>query len=171
MRDLERLTELWHGEGPNLNAGCGLPGTCLLPPFINFDIVRYESWDTKPHCIFEVGDVREIPYPDKHFDVIFTSELIEHFHYSDAVKVLKEFYRVLKPGGCLKSICPDFDWAVKIYMGLIQYKDYDQREGLLALKNGEYYGFMVNIERVPDKLPWGYPHCTARDLAVEAWKK
>lgn len=145
MRHLEKLTDLWSNGEVNLNAGCGLPGTCLLPPFINYDWKRYETWDEKPHCIFEIGDVRNIPYPNNHFDVIFGSEIIEHFMYGESVGVLKEFYRVLKSGGALKVICPNFEYAIKIYRGELQYKDWDTDGGLLAMKDGVAHSYMGPI--------------------------
>ena len=144
-RRFERLSELWFGEGPNLNAGCGSAGTALNLPFINLDIERYESWDTKPHCEFVVGDARHLDFPDNHFNVIYTSDMVEHFNVSDAVYVLKEFYRTLKPDGCLKVIVPDFEWGVRLYMGVSKYKDYDQSGGLLAKREGVVHGRMGPI--------------------------
>jgi ubiquinone/menaquinone biosynthesis C-methylase UbiE len=38
-----------------------------------------------------------IPYPDNFFDVIYSKSVIEHFHYPE--RLVKEMYRVLKPGG------------------------------------------------------------------------
>jgi ubiquinone/menaquinone biosynthesis C-methylase UbiE len=141
-RNLERLTELWHGEGPNLNAGCGHAGTCIVPPFINFDLVKRNGWDTKPHCIFALGDVRKLPYSDNYFDVIFASELIEHFMWDEVWIVLREFYRTLKSGGCLKVCTRNFEWIIKLYLGQVQYKDYDMSGGLLCKKDGVIEGRM-----------------------------
>lgn len=222
MRKLDRLTKLWHGEGPNLNVGCGHLGTCIQPPFINLDIEEYEDWKVSPHSPhyahytpykFVIGDARKLEYPNNHFWVIFASELIEHFPYSDSVGVLKEFYRTLKPDGCLKVCCPDFKFVVEEYLGTSNFKylDYDMGKGLLMRKNREivnrretifsvlygartiapdgtiYMDHMTiwdeeflkywlerigfkDVERVPDKSPWAYPTCNARDLCMEAWK-
>lgn len=213
LRNLEKLTELWNGNGPNLNAGCGPAGTCIRPPFINYDIKKYESWDDKPHCTFKLGDVRDISYPDNHFDVVFASELLEHFMWGDDVKVLREFYRVLKPGGAIKIIVPDFEYAVRTYLGTNTYGSWDKRKGLMGVKDGKIHtrndliwsvlfgvqrhypdgltwktehhtvfdeelltwhlertGFK-DVIRVNDKLPWSYPACNERDLAMEGWKE
>jgi SAM-dependent methyltransferase len=44
-----------------------------------------------------VCDAAEIPVPDGSFDVVLCTEVIEHL--PDPVRVLREFHRVLKPGG------------------------------------------------------------------------
>ncbi|MGY6562831.1 MAG: class I SAM-dependent methyltransferase [Luteibaculaceae bacterium] len=42
-------------------------------------------------------DVHEIPFEDNSFDVIFCNHVLEHVE--DHQQVLREFYRVMKPGG------------------------------------------------------------------------
>jgi ubiquinone/menaquinone biosynthesis C-methylase UbiE len=42
-------------------------------------------------------DIRDIQYPDKTFDVIYCSHVLEHV--TEDRKAMAEFYRVLKPGG------------------------------------------------------------------------
>lgn len=41
-------------------------------------------------------------------DEVFASHLIEHFFYNEIGAVLKEWVRILKPGGKLTIILPDF---------------------------------------------------------------
>lgn len=48
---------------------------------------------------FKVGDYSSLDYPDRTFDAVYTMETLEHS--VDPQKTLKEFYRVLKPGGTL----------------------------------------------------------------------
>lgn len=48
---------------------------------------------------FWSGDYSELPYPDETLDGVYTLETL--VHAADSTKVLKEFYRVLKPGGRL----------------------------------------------------------------------
>ncbi|MFC1632737.1 class I SAM-dependent methyltransferase [Patescibacteria group bacterium] len=45
------------------------------------------------------GDVFNHPFADEEFDVVISSEVIEHLH--DPRTALREFYRILKPGGTL----------------------------------------------------------------------
>ena len=47
-----------------------------------------------------------IPFPDSHFDVVYSNNVIEHTN--DPAAVLKESVRVLKPGGTLFFEAPNF---------------------------------------------------------------
>ena len=42
-------------------------------------------------------DAHAIPYPDNTFDVVIANHLLEHVQ--DDIRVMSEFYRVMKPGG------------------------------------------------------------------------
>ncbi|MGH6680490.1 MAG: class I SAM-dependent methyltransferase [Bradyrhizobium sp.] len=50
---------------------------------------------------FETGDVRELPFPDGAFDIIWTKYLLQWV--AEPVRAMREFARVLKPGGLLVS--------------------------------------------------------------------
>jgi hypothetical protein len=45
-------------------------------------------------------------------DEVRASHVLEHFPHGQTLDVLKEWVRVLKPGGWLKIAVPDFDWIV-----------------------------------------------------------
>ncbi len=47
------------------------------------------------------GDVTDLPWPDASFDRIQNSDVIEHLDPEQTVPALREFHRVLKPGGYL----------------------------------------------------------------------
>jgi glycosyltransferase involved in cell wall biosynthesis len=71
--------------------------------YINVDF--YAPEDAKCDVRF---DVMKLPYPDNSVDEIKAFHIIEHFHFFDIQEVLKEWYRVLKPGGRLWLETPDF---------------------------------------------------------------
>lgn len=54
------------------------------------------------------------PFQNATFDYIYTEHLIEHISYSEGQEMLKECFRILKPGGKLRIATPDFD----VFMGL-----------------------------------------------------
>src|SRR3989344_6483625 len=47
--------------------------------------------------IVEVTQKFQLPFPDEHFDVITSIEVIEHIHPHVALKMIEEAIRVLKP--------------------------------------------------------------------------
>ncbi len=50
------------------------------------------------------GDARSLPFPDDTFDVVITSEVLEHIQ--DDVTAIAEMARVLKPGGRFAATVP-----------------------------------------------------------------
>jgi len=52
------------------------------------------------------GDLRHLPFPDGHFDVVTANMVAEHL--SDPVPILKEVRRVLRPGGMFVFHTPNF---------------------------------------------------------------
>lgn len=52
-----------------------------------------------------------LPYPDDSVDEIRASHILEHFTFRDAREAMKEWFRVLKPGGRIRVAVPDVDKA------------------------------------------------------------
>lgn len=85
-----------------LNLGCGGK---LWPGFINVDFPG--NWSgLKPdvEC-----DIRHLPFPDNYADEVYSIHVIEHIYRWDTMATLKEWVRVLKPGGMLVLECPNLE--------------------------------------------------------------
>lgn len=50
-------------------------------------------------------NANSLPYEDASVDEVYASHVLEHFPYEQTVDVLREWSRVLKPGG------KDVDWS------------------------------------------------------------
>lgn len=83
------------------------------------------------------SDAYPLAYADESVDEIYASHILEHFPYGKRNAVLKDWYRVLKPGGRLRVSVPD---ALKCAKMLI--------DGVteLVAPGGEKYPF--NYERI-----------------------
>ena len=85
-----------------LNLGCG---DKIWPGFVNVDTEG--GWQrAKPDV---VCDLRSLPFEDGSCDEAHAIHVIEHFYQWEAPKVLKEWRRVLKPGGLLVLELPCLD--------------------------------------------------------------
>ena len=80
-------------------------------------IEGFKNMDIDPHPGVEfVGDVSDLSrFEDNSVSEIMSSHVLEHFEYHRTVKVLKEWLRVLEPGGKLYVAVPDFERCVELY--------------------------------------------------------
>jgi len=83
-----------------LNLGCEFD---RREGWVNLDI----NPDVKPDVI---GDARSMPmFADATFSEIHASHLLEHFYEHEIIPVLKEWNRILIPGGSLTIVVPDVE--------------------------------------------------------------
>lgn len=89
-----------------LNLGCWHRD---LPGFVNIDLCDFPHIDYKS----SIDDLSM--FEDNTVDLIYSSHSFEYFDRLEAVAVLKEWRRVLKPGATLRLAVPDFDKLILIY--------------------------------------------------------
>jgi len=65
-----------------------------------------------------IHDLREFPYPfeDNSADEIRNVECLEHISFKLTMSVLKEFFRILKPGGKIHIQVPDAGKSMEYYV-------------------------------------------------------
>jgi SAM-dependent methyltransferase len=73
------------------------PEYCYIKKFSKLMSLEYVTGDLDSPWADHHFDVHSIPFEDSSFDILMANHLMEHV--DDDRKVLKEFYRVLKPGG------------------------------------------------------------------------
>ena len=88
-----------------IHLGCG---KVRLPGFINIDIQPGPAVDL-------VGDIRNLDFEDSSIDLVYSCAVIEHVGRREWVDLLKEWRRVLKPGGLLRLSTNDFEACIARY--------------------------------------------------------
>ena len=89
-----------------INLGCG---DIYLPGYIHIDVDRHDFID---YC----HDFRTLPmFDDAVADMIYCCGALCYVDRVEAVDVLKEWRRVLKPGGVLRLSVTDFEKIIKLY--------------------------------------------------------
>jgi SAM-dependent methyltransferase len=84
-----------------LNLGCG---DKILPGYINVDIAESRLGKT-PDVLCDLHKLT--PFEDGSVDEILSVHVVEHFWRWEVVDVLKEWVRILKPGGIMFLECPN----------------------------------------------------------------
>jgi SAM-dependent methyltransferase len=99
-----------------LDAGCGsgsmareiakeTPNTTVVGIDLREDYIDYARRRTAEEGLknlsFETGDIRELSYSDESFDVVWTKYVLQWV--TEPMRAMREFARVLKPGGLLVS--------------------------------------------------------------------
>ena len=93
-----------------LNVGCG---DHFSPDWNNLDLV------SRPGVSYY--DIRKpLPYPDICLDAVYASHALEHLRPDEGLRLLKEFYRVLKPGGIVRIVVPDLEAICREYLKYLE---------------------------------------------------
>jgi len=95
-----RILSSIHERNPNLK---------LTGVDISKEQVRIAKRDN-PGITFVVGDAEKLPFKADTFDAVIFLDVIEHVHHPD--KLLREAYRVCKPGGILHGMSPCEDHGI-----------------------------------------------------------
>jgi len=141
-----------------LHLGCGKR---YIPGFVHIDAVEY------PH-IDHVTAIDSLSFiPDDSVELIYCCHVLEHFKRKDAVRVLREWQRVLRPNGVLRISVPDFAQLVRVY----------EKTGNLGLVMGPLFGrqdYLYNIHyNVFDRVTLTQVLTEAGFTAIEPydWRK
>ncbi|MDQ4142591.1 MAG: class I SAM-dependent methyltransferase [Actinomycetota bacterium] len=76
-------------------AGAHYTGVDFSPTALRLARLRFEIEGHRGR--FTAGSVTHLPFPDRSFDLVFSHGVIHHV--PDTTAAVREFYRVLKPGG------------------------------------------------------------------------
>lgn len=93
-----------------IGAGTGWQAKALQAHRFEVEAIDLSSSNYKEHRIFPVVDYdgHHIPFGDATFDVVFSSNVLEHIPHLKEFQ--QEIHRVLKPGGVAVHIVPSSSW-------------------------------------------------------------
>jgi ubiquinone/menaquinone biosynthesis C-methylase UbiE len=74
-----------------------LTGVEISNDMINISERNTRDYGLEERTSYVAGDAGDIPFPDKHFDAVFTNGSLHE--WSDPVRAFSEIHRVLVPGG------------------------------------------------------------------------
>ncbi|MCY4075157.1 MAG: class I SAM-dependent methyltransferase, partial [Acidobacteria bacterium] len=125
MRRLHRLfTRHIPGGGRALDVGCGRSLFADMHVAYDFQVVAGDLNSDSvhprarevPHQQWAVFDAAAVPFRDAQFDALFAGEIIEHV--TDVRQTLREWWRVLRPGGVAIITTPNRERLVAVADGL-----------------------------------------------------
>ncbi|HMQ75511.1 MAG TPA: methyltransferase domain-containing protein [Flavobacteriales bacterium] len=90
-----------------LDVGCG---TNTHAEFVNLDYI----WSPGIDVCWDIVR-RTYPFPDGRFEGIYTEHCLEHIPLEACERNLREFHRMLKPGGRVRIVVPDGEMLIDIY--------------------------------------------------------
>lgn len=90
-----------------LNLGCG---DKILDGYINVDVVD-ERAGKIPEVVADITQI--LPFPEGYADLILSVHVVEHFDRWMVEDILRDWVRVLKPGGIMICECPNLISACK----------------------------------------------------------
>lgn len=93
-----------------LNLGCG---DKILPGYVNVDVVASRA-GKRPDVLCDLHDLSV--FPDNHADEIMAIHVVEHFWRWEVEDILREWVRVLKPGGRMILECPNLVSACEEFL-------------------------------------------------------
>jgi len=163
IEQIDEFIKLIPKDSKVLDAGCGPGrdtklitdrGVSVMGIDLSTELIKIAR-KKYPNIKFIVGNFLNLPFPIDHFGGVWAHASLIHFEtVEDVVKALKEFYRVLTPGGILhlfvreKTANKKFDIVSDVlskYNRLFQYftkeeiEDYLKKVGFKVTKLVECY--------------------------------
>lgn len=105
--------------------GCGHH---RMKGFIHVEINIGKSKSGPPDILADMTE--GVPVSDQTADLIFSRATLEHLTYRELINHLLESNRILKDGGAIRMVVPDFDTFIKEYKKRIYWSDLEKNPDL-----------------------------------------
>lgn len=92
-------------------------GSDFREDYINVDITDWDHYNKKSQNVDVIANIKDkLPFEDNFADYILCQEIFEHVNRFDALELLKEIKRVLKPKGQLELTVPPAEQQLKLLL-------------------------------------------------------
>jgi predicted SAM-dependent methyltransferase len=95
-----------HSQEPKLQIGCQ---SHPFDGWLNVDI------EPKADGIAFMDATERFPLPDNTFSYVYSEHMIEHISLAQGLFMLKECYRIMKPGAAIRLVTPNLKFLVDFY--------------------------------------------------------
>lgn len=96
-----------------IHLGCG---ECYKDGWFNVDHPTPEYYaDRTIRVDLDFDIARPLPFEDNSASFIYSEHVIEHFDLPTGLNIFRECYRILKPGGVLRTSTPDLEIILGYY--------------------------------------------------------
>jgi len=117
-RSAKQFESLKGKKNLRLHLGCGDE---LKPGWINVDLSARDSRSLvngANEIIFVNCDLRlgSLPLDDNSCEIIYSSHFFEHLEYLQGLALMRDCYRILKPGGLFRISLPTFKELFRAYL-------------------------------------------------------
>ena len=155
LKENDKLLDIGCGRGEFLNGfiKCGVEGFGVDQS----DVARRYC----ANATLATADLEcePIPFDDNSFDVVYSKSVIEHFHKPEIL--IREMFRVLKPGGIAITLCPDCYFNYRIYFEDFTHRTPFMQSSLrdIQLMQGFDHVEVVLLRQLPVlwRFPWLFP--------------
>lgn len=111
--EIEKISSHFRPRGARIlevGAGTGQQALELRKRGFSIEAIEIRNSNYAKNRLFDVIDFdgRNIPFPDASFDIVFSSNVLEHV--PDLVQMHKEIRRVLRPSGYAVHVLPTHAW-------------------------------------------------------------
>ena len=104
------LPSIFDRDCVKLHLGCG---TVYKDGWINID----NNSDNNIEKLDLNLDLRkQLPFPANSVDFIYNEHFLEHLTVEEGISAIKDFFRILKPGGVMRIAMPDLKITIQTYL-------------------------------------------------------
>jgi len=141
---------------------------------------KFEGWvnidiDSSVHPDIALDVRKGLPWSDNQVDFIFMEHFLEHIGRQEQWNLLKECYRVLKPGGGIRITGPDLQKLAKLYLSgdfdLWRSRSTAPADTICDFMNDVFYNWGHCYIPDPDQLKYMLTKTGFKNVSVEKFRE